>query len=154
MFDRCTTEEVELNAEIARRIQFRRNTVVHGGEFIHPNILIHAASAIISAYRTAMAKDTVVGAFGAAQAPHGEVPWKPPPFKSYKVNQDAALDAQNGKMGFGYIVRDSTGMVDAAVCHSVESLAELVIAESLAALRAVEFCRNRGFHKLFWKVIP
>jgi hypothetical protein len=45
--------------------------------------------------------------------------WKPPHIGSYKVNWDAALDHQNSCMGYGYIARDSNGMVVAAACHSV-----------------------------------
>ena len=41
--DRCTQEEIEFHAVTTRKIWFRRNTVVHGGEFLHPNILINEA---------------------------------------------------------------------------------------------------------------
>lgn len=47
-------------------------------------------------------------------------------------------------MGFGLIVRDTNGHMHAAACYTVEAWVEPVIAEALAALRAVEFCRNRG----------
>jgi len=36
-------------------------------------------------------------------------------------------------------------MVVAAACHSVRFLTDPIIAELFVALRAVEFCRNRGF---------
>jgi hypothetical protein len=32
----CTKEEFDLHAKAARRIWFRRNTVVHEGDFVHP----------------------------------------------------------------------------------------------------------------------
>lgn len=53
--------EVEFHAEIARRIWFRRNTVVHGGDSIHPNDLILSASKSIAEYRAVMVKDVILG---------------------------------------------------------------------------------------------
>ncbi|GLT69541.1 hypothetical protein SLA2020_416850 [Shorea laevis] len=43
MLSKCDTEEFELFVGIARRIWFRRNFVVHGGEFIHPNSFLQGA---------------------------------------------------------------------------------------------------------------
>jgi hypothetical protein len=56
LVERCTKEEVEFHVEITRRIWFRRNTVVHGGEFTHPNILVQTTSTFIANYREAMQK--------------------------------------------------------------------------------------------------
>jgi hypothetical protein len=50
-----TLEEVDINAEIARRIWFRRNSVVHGGYFLHPNEVILSATNAIVEYNGAMA---------------------------------------------------------------------------------------------------
>jgi hypothetical protein len=50
LFDRCNIEDVELHAEIARRKWFRRNSVVHEEEFIHPNELIRETSQFIDDY--------------------------------------------------------------------------------------------------------
>jgi len=47
MLERCDREEFVLFVGIARKIWFRRNTVVHGGEFLHSNSI--AREAIISA---------------------------------------------------------------------------------------------------------
>lgn len=54
MFERCSVGEVEVQVEVARRIWFRRNTVVHGGDFLHPNVVVLAASMFIDEYRKAM----------------------------------------------------------------------------------------------------
>jgi hypothetical protein len=42
------------------------------------------------------------------------VRWKPPPSGFYKINWDAGVDKQKGKLGIGFIVRDSQGKVYAA----------------------------------------
>ncbi len=33
-------DEVDIYAEVARQLWFRRNNVVHGGDFVHPDDLI------------------------------------------------------------------------------------------------------------------
>ncbi|XP_019153457.1 PREDICTED: uncharacterized protein LOC109149921 [Ipomoea nil] len=42
--------------------------------------------------------------------------WKKPPTGMLKINVDAALDTNNKKMGFGYVIRDSTGHFLSARC--------------------------------------
>jgi hypothetical protein len=44
---------------IATKIWFRRNTVVHRGEFLHPNILIKEVEIFLKEYRVANAEETV-----------------------------------------------------------------------------------------------
>jgi hypothetical protein len=51
---------------------------------------------------------------------------------AYKVNWDVAINFINGKMGYGGIVRDFKGTVQAASWISVDFVAEPVVAESLA----------------------
>jgi len=45
-------------------------------------------------------------------------------------------------------VRNSDGQVHAAASFSLEARVNSVVAEAFAALRAVEFCRNRGLDKI------
>jgi ribonuclease HI len=145
MFNNCSIAEVELNAEIARRIWFRRNAVLHDGEFMHPKLVLKISIDSIMAYRKALEKSVESGGNSSLSATTVHIGWKLPLVGSHKVNWDAAINKQNGCMGYGYIVRDSHGLVVATACHSMRFLTDPIIAESLAALRAVEFCRNRGF---------
>jgi len=57
ILDRCTREELELYAEIIKRIWLRRNVVVHGGEFSHPNKLIQEATLFLKVCMDANAKE-------------------------------------------------------------------------------------------------
>jgi hypothetical protein len=43
LFKMCDEEELRLFVGIAKRIWFRRNEVVHGGPFTHPNVLVQQA---------------------------------------------------------------------------------------------------------------
>ncbi|XP_062145914.1 uncharacterized protein LOC133853906 [Alnus glutinosa] len=74
--------------------------------------------------------------------------WQPPPPGVLKLNWDAALDSKKRKMGFGFLVRDSNGKVFDAVNCSMDSFGGPVVAESMAALRAAEFCRDRGLDNI------
>jgi hypothetical protein len=142
MFEMCKIEEVEFHVEVARRIWFKRNEMVHGGDFIYPNAVILSASTFLADYRTTMEKDGVVGETVAVQGPNAAVCWQPPPPGTFKIKWDVALDSKKRKMGVGFIVRDSNGRVSAAASYSVDSLMEPAVVETLAALRAAEFCCN------------
>jgi hypothetical protein len=54
LVERCNSKELAMLAEIARRIWFRRNTVVHGGVLLHPKEVIRSATSFIINYREAM----------------------------------------------------------------------------------------------------
>jgi hypothetical protein len=114
-FGLCTPEEVDINAEIARRIWFRRNTVVHGGDFLHPNELIILASNFIRDYKGAIDSDKDALVNGVVPTVHGVSVWSPPPSGVFKANWNAVIDSKSGKMGFGCLVRDCHGRVVAAV---------------------------------------
>lgn len=54
LFNRCSAADVETYAEVARRLWFRRNSIVHGGECTHPNILVSSTVAFIADYRATL----------------------------------------------------------------------------------------------------
>jgi ribonuclease HI len=153
---------VEFFAEIARQLWFRGNNVIHGGIFLHPNELIVLARSHIFDYKEAQVQvvlanesggpvgsaSLVINVLGGSDVTHGDVFWKSPPTGLYKVNWDVAINFSDGKMGYGGIVRDFMGTVQAAFCFSVDFVAEPVVAESFAALHTVEFCKNRGFTRI------
>jgi ribonuclease HI len=47
-------------------------------------------------------------------------------------------------LGFGSVVHDSQGVVFAASSYSVNACVDPILAEALAALHTLEFCRNRS----------
>jgi hypothetical protein len=83
---------------IARRLWLRRNGVLHGEPFVHPNqILWEASEALEEFQRANMAEmqETVQ-----AQR-EGTVVWQPPPANSMKINWDAVVDHKRGRIGLG-----------------------------------------------------
>lgn len=148
MIKRCSMDELALVASIARNIWLRRNTCVHGGEFEHPKRLVQETEDFMQQFRLATARAEEQEEIIRSANP-SPTSWNPPPDGVYKVNRDIALDNLNKKMGAGIIVRDSRGMVCAALRKTFQSLQEPVVGEGMAALAAVEFCKEIGLQEIW-----
>jgi hypothetical protein len=74
-------------------------------------------------------------------------PWQKPPIGILKVNWDAAVDGGGKKIGMGAIVRDFDGKALAMMCDSLDLIHNPLLAEALAARRAVELCLLMGIRK-------
>jgi ribonuclease HI len=144
---RCDMDEMALVASIARNIWLRRNTYVHGGEFKHPKRLVQEIEDFMQQFRLATAREDEIEEMSKHDNP-SPTRWSPPLAGVYKVNWDIALDNLNKKMGAGFVVRDSRGMVCAALRKTFKIFQELVIGEGMAALAAVEFCRDIGLQEI------
>jgi hypothetical protein len=70
----------------------------------------------------------------------GEEKWKPPLENTLKVNWDVAVDLKKGIIGLGIIVRDEKGDFIEAETKYMRLHVELVVAETLAALQALNLC--------------
>lgn len=103
MFNKCDKKEFELFVGISGKICFRRNSVVHGGEFSSPTSIVHGAIEYVEAYR----KANLIDPNSTMEAREGiQIVWKPPSEGQYKVNWDASVDSGNRVMGIGFVVRD------------------------------------------------
>ena len=71
--------------------------------------------------------------------------WSTSPVGLFKVNWDVAISKQNQRMGVGVIIRDERGKVNAALSQTVCTVYDPTTAEIMAALTAVELCRDMGF---------
>lgn len=109
MMERLSTDKVEQFGMIAKNIWKRRNDVLHGGSFTHPNAIVRNASELEYLYRHANAPRPNEGTLI-----QRESIWKKPPRGCYKVNWDVAIEAQKKQMGVGVIILDEQGRVAAA----------------------------------------
>lgn len=57
LLDWCSKEELEFLVVIAKSIWFKRNTVVHGGEFTHLNCISQEAEVFLNEYIIANVKN-------------------------------------------------------------------------------------------------
>jgi hypothetical protein len=116
--------------------------VVYGGEFIHPNRVVHEAANMLQTLTTIM----VGGNDGLSTGYREDLEtWEKPPFGLYKVNWDVAIDKNMQCMGFGAVIRDHNRLVCAAKCMKIEGIQEPVVGEAMAALAAVEFSKEGDF---------
>jgi hypothetical protein len=88
LMERCDVSDLELMVVVAWKI-FRRNRVVHGGEFIPPQQLLREANMLIDDFRRVTTTDL---ATRSAIHTASLLTWLAPPTSIYKVNWDAAID--------------------------------------------------------------
>jgi ribonuclease HI len=77
---------------------------------------------------------------GMDSSPSTKAKWEAPVLDFFKANWDVAISQAENIMGIGVIIRDGQGNVIAALSQQVKSKHDPVIAEAIAARRAVEFC--------------
>lgn len=100
VFQKCEEEDIKLFVGLARKLWFRRNEVVHGGLFTHPNDLVQSS---IHDYEEATKKEEM----GRVVEWDKEIEaWKAPQTGTFKTNWDAAINQNDGRIGLGFIVRD------------------------------------------------
>ena len=83
MLSLCDTKEFALFVGIARRIWLRRNEVIHGGPFLHPNVIIQKTLRVMEdrqAITDNHKKEHSISAINIAAA------WKAPPLDFLKAN--------------------------------------------------------------------
>ncbi|XP_059436307.1 uncharacterized protein LOC132169261 [Corylus avellana] len=145
---RCEKREVELFSVTARKIWMRRNRVVHGGLFQHPNQVLKEAEVGLEDFRR-LNVPTSHQEDHAAEADIAR--WQPPPPNTVKINWDAAVDPYNKSIGLGVIARDERGKFLVAYSKHQWIDVEPVIAEALAALHAIILCQEENFQNVVFE---
>jgi hypothetical protein len=138
---RCSREELEKVLILAKKIWARRNEVVHGGEFKHPNQILRETEELIVSLQEITEKcdgNEIPSRSGEQQR------WECPPDGWCKLNWDVAIDAHTNSMVFGAIIRNHIGRVCAAKCKRIQKVQEPVMGEAMAAMAAAEFCNSSG----------
>ncbi|XP_042952140.1 uncharacterized protein LOC122289228 [Carya illinoinensis] len=74
--------------------------------------------------------------------------WRPPRMDYMKVNVNAAMDKNMGRMGIGIVVRDCSGEVHVVVASPKQITRTANVAESWAMLRAIQLCRELGLRQV------
>jgi len=72
--------------------------------------------------------------------------WNPPPFGVIKINWDAYVNAKKKYVGIGIVARDDKGAVLGA--RAVTVVAAPKVAEAMAALKAILFCKVASFFEV------
>ena len=73
--------------------------------------------------------------------------WKPPNSGLYKINFNGALFLDQGCAGLGVVIRDSDGLIIAALSQKVRLPGSVDMVEALAASRAINFLKELSIHR-------
>ncbi|KAF5468805.1 hypothetical protein F2P56_012925 [Juglans regia] len=122
----------------------RRNIFVFEGKFENPSRV--ALSALNLSKDLKEANDSNTEMDHGRQLESG--PWRPPPLNVYKANWDASIDRASSRMGIGVVVTNWEGRVMATLRSSRKLVPDAKLAEAVAALRAVLFCKQLGISRL------
>ncbi|XP_042954641.1 uncharacterized protein LOC122291055 [Carya illinoinensis] len=142
---KARTEEV---GSIMRLIWTRRNKVVHGKAFRHPNSILVKAQDDLYCYKLAI-QDRV--SCRAAETSKSPQKWTTPPEGEYKLNWDAAINQPLNQVGIGDIIRDCSGQVLRKMRARRGLNLSPFTAEAYAMMMAVIFCKEAGFRSVLFE---
>uniref|UniRef100_A0A803QHU3 Reverse transcriptase domain-containing protein n=2 Tax=Cannabis sativa TaxID=3483 RepID=A0A803QHU3_CANSA len=116
-----TQQEMELIICTLWSIWMERNRIVHGSKAKPAVVLASFADNYLTNYRAARNKYHVADPLIHHQPrpPEATPPWQPPAAGDLKLNVDAAVDATRKITGIGAVVRDSAGVVRAALAKPI-----------------------------------
>ena len=77
--------------------------------------------------------------------------WLPPPPNQYKANSDGAIFKDSGTAGFGVVMRDSEGMVIAALSERIALPPTVEDVEALVCSRAISFTIELGLQDVIFE---
>ncbi|XP_059428517.1 uncharacterized protein LOC132162279 [Corylus avellana] len=138
-------EEMQFFVTVARQIWLRRNAFVFGKPLLAPAEVIRRAREQISAF-----EKTEAGRHKAHVPLRRQVNqrWQKPPADFIKINWDASIDEKHRRVGIGVAVRNSDGMMLAALCASKPILTDPGTAEALAAWSAANVARRLNLRQV------
>ncbi len=147
--DRFSKEDVGLLATIARRIWLRRNKFIFENLFTPPQVVYKEASDAYSDYCRVHLQEEHGGHIREVTEPHVALTdWQPPPNGIIKVNWDASLNMKDRYVGIGIVARDHSGNFMGARAITKKVIGSPTLAETMATLEAVLFCKECGFFEV------
>ena len=137
LYLRGSSNLIALFAMVSWGIWERQNRVREGQKSWDKEALLLRASEVLQALLTPRL---------AVQRCH--LRWKPPDPGVYKINFDGALFLEQRCAGLGVVVRDSAGLVIAALSQRVRLPGSVDVVEALAACRAMRFAQELSLHHM------
>ncbi|KAK3188891.1 hypothetical protein Dsin_028452 [Dipteronia sinensis] len=136
--DRLILEDFELLCLILWKIWYCRNGRIHNSILILDDDLVPWAMDYLADFKNANSSVKNVSPVGSPSS----MLWSPPAIGQLKMNTDAALDAESGRVGVGITIRNHLGEVMASSAQSVEAGHSPQVAEALAIFRGLIFARD------------
>ncbi|KAF5460015.1 hypothetical protein F2P56_019915 [Juglans regia] len=137
----CQDAEMKVLEEfstVSRLIWNRRNKFIFQQVFLHPNEVIRQASeALIEMETCRITRST-------QPKEDQKERWSPPPEGLFKMNWDASVDKDRGRIGIGVIIRDHKGLMTAALRMSRPLYPDPTLAEACGAYEAASLVYSLG----------
>lgn len=142
IFKRCEVAEINIFVGLVRKIWFRGNTVVHGGPFLHPNLMVQQAEEAAAAFASVQTTGSIT------EPRPSQDKWVPPPFGWYKINWDAALCRWREKTRVGAVIRDWEGKTMDVRGLTRSGCLDPLAAEAWAGTQALELGKEMGLSQI------
>lgn len=137
-------DELKLVDMIARKIWLCRNSIVFGGELLHPSHLVRSAQDLVRYFH----KIAPILKHQTVSQELSSTRWKQPPIGFIKFNWNIAVDINKKQMGVGIIARDHEDKVKASLYTIRPYIFDPTTAEAVAVWKVVEFNRDLGFQNI------
>lgn len=141
MLAKCDKTKFSQFVGIARQIWLRRNELIHGGPFLHPNIIAQQA---IRATEDMQALEDDLKSKNAILEVTAATTWKASPFGFLKANWDASVDRKRRRVGLGVVIQDHCGKMWVSKCMTRDGILDPMSAEAMVAIVAAQFCKELG----------
>ena len=105
---------VECSIAICWGIWKDRNTVRHGGKHREGKAIVRSSLRVLDEFQLVNVRQ-----LAPTRQPSNEIKWRPPQPGHYKVNVNGAVFSKRKQVGFGVIIRDSGGLVIAALSRKL-----------------------------------
>lgn len=105
---------VERAIAICWGIWKERNTARHGGKHKEDKAIVRSSLRVLDKFQLAN-----VRLLAPIRQPSNEIKWRPPHPGHYKVNVDGVVFSKRKQVGIGVIIRDSGGLVIAALSQKL-----------------------------------
>ncbi|KAK3198084.1 hypothetical protein Dsin_021499 [Dipteronia sinensis] len=129
------SEEMEFFYVLVWRIWFCRNSKLHGCQTCKVDDVVRWSEAFLADFRSKEKRNMR----GGVRSNVVITCWKPPECGDYKANCDAVVDRRGNCVGFGTVIRDSTGAVLASCSQIMEANFSIKVAKLVAIRKCLLF---------------
>uniref|UniRef100_A0A803PI06 Reverse transcriptase domain-containing protein n=1 Tax=Cannabis sativa TaxID=3483 RepID=A0A803PI06_CANSA len=135
-------KDVDLFLCIAWFIWFNRNKALKGQPSDQAHVIVSLAQSFLADYNSSSSATILLGRPSLATAP---TTWVPPAHGTLKLNVDAAVPKNGGRAGFGGVIRNSEGLVVAALAQPYFGGSSVATLEAKALLSLLRWCIDEHF---------
>uniref|UniRef100_A0A803PZ39 Reverse transcriptase domain-containing protein n=1 Tax=Cannabis sativa TaxID=3483 RepID=A0A803PZ39_CANSA len=121
-----------------------RNNVIHGKLAQQPTTIFAKAQNFLNNYKSSQ-QLSLPTSLSPAGFPSTCKVWKPPPPNCLKLNVDVAFNGACHKIGFRAIIRDSNGIVKAAMSHPINGCCQPQEMEAKGLFYSLKWARQFNF---------